>query len=208
MNLSSHPLYSKVLENLKEGQKLLDVGCCFGQDIRKLVVDGAPAENINGTDVEGEFISLGYDLFGDRDTLKSTFLTKDMLDSTAGWEDFNGQMDMIFINSFLHLFDWAGQVKAARQLAKLLRPKHGSVIVGRQLGSLASGEFPNLKGQGTNFRHNVTSFEALWQQIGDEVGCRWSIEASLEDSEFLAKNKGNAWSEPDMRMIIFTITRQ
>lgn len=153
-------------------------------------------------------MDLGHDLFRDRDTLKATFFAKDMLDPTAGWESFTGKMDMIFISSFLHLFDWAGQIKAARQLAKLLRPKEGSAIFGRQLGSVVSGEFPNLKGEGTNFRHDVASFEKLWKQIGDEVGCRWRIEASLDNSDFLAKNKGNAWSEPNMRMIIFTVTRE
>ena len=187
---------------------MLDVGCCFGQDIRKLVVDGAPSENIYGLDIESEFIDLGYEFFRDRETLKSTFLAKDMLDPEAGWEKSNGKMDMIFISSFLHLFDWEGQVKGAQQLTRLLRPKAGSVIVGRQLGSVISGEFPNLQGQGTNFRHDVASFNKLWKQVGDEIGCSWNIEAWLDNSDFLAKNKGNAWSEPNMRMIFFTLIRK
>ena len=193
---------------MQKGEKLLDVGCCFGQDIRKTIVDGAPAENIYGLDIECKFIDLGYELFCDRETLKSTFIAKDMLDPAADCEDLDGKMDIIFISSFLHLFDWAGQVQGAWQLERLLRPQKGSVIAGRQLGSVVSGEFPNLQGEGTNFRHDVASFEKLWKQVGDEVGCRWNIEASLDDSDFLAKNKGNAWSEPNMRMILFTIFRE
>ena len=172
------------------------------------MVDGAPAENIYGTDVQGQFMDLGYSLFRDRDTLKSTFFAKDILDPAAGWEDFNGRMDVIFIHSFLHLFDRARQFKAARQLAKLLRPTDGSVIVGRQVGGLVSGEFPNHIEQGTNLRHNVKSFEELWKQVGDDVGCRWSIEASLEESDLFAQNKGSAWYDPNLRMITFTVTRQ
>ena len=74
------------------------------------------------------------------------------------------------------------------------------MIVGRQLGSVVSGEHRDLKGEGTNFRHDVASLEKLWKQTGDEVGCRWSIEASLDES--------NVWSEPNMRMIIFIVTRK
>lgn len=75
------------------------------------MVDGAPAENIYGTDVESEFMDLGYELFRDRDTLESFFFfffffsAKKLLVLTAGWEKFNTKMDMIFISSFLRRFD-------------------------------------------------------------------------------------------------------
>lgn len=172
------------------------------------MADGAPAENLYGTDVHGQFMDIGYSLFRDRDTLKSTFFAKDILDPAAGWDDFNGRMDVISIHSFLHLFDRARQIKAARQLAKLLRPEDGSVIVGRQLGSLVPGDFPNHIEPGTNFRHNVKSFEELWKQIGDDVGCRWSIEASLDESGLFPKNEGHAWYDPNLTSITFTVTRQ
>lgn len=45
LNMSLSPVYDEVLCRLKKGEKLLDLGCCFGQDIRKLVHDGAPSEN-------------------------------------------------------------------------------------------------------------------------------------------------------------------
>ena len=51
------------------------------------MVDGAPAENIYGTDSESEFMDLGYDLFRDRDMLKSILFfgkKKKMLVLTAG----------------------------------------------------------------------------------------------------------------------------
>ena len=43
--MSQNPVYGEVLYRLKKGERLLDLGCCFGQDIRKLVHDGVPSEN-------------------------------------------------------------------------------------------------------------------------------------------------------------------
>ena len=104
--MSRHPLYPEVLSRLRQTpdypttrptpslridgsssgikythrrpQKFLDLGCCLGQDLRKLVVDGAPAENLHGLDLEGRFIDLGYDLFRDHETLQSRFVVADL----------------------------------------------------------------------------------------------------------------------------------
>ena len=49
LSISIHPCYSRVLATLAAPDaqaNLLDLGCCFGQDIRKLVHDGAPAINL------------------------------------------------------------------------------------------------------------------------------------------------------------------
>ena len=97
---------------------------------------------------------------------------KDILDTAAELEGPEGQVDVIHINPFLHLFDWEGQVRSGKQLARQLKAAKGAVIVGRQLGSLEAGEFP-LIGEGAFFRHNIKSFEKLWRQAGDEFGCKW-----------------------------------
>ncbi|KAL2059602.1 hypothetical protein ABVK25_000895 [Lepraria finkii] len=59
LNLRSHLLYHLLLSHLQtKNSKILDIGCCFGQDIRQLVIDRVPAENIYGIDVELKFIDL------------------------------------------------------------------------------------------------------------------------------------------------------
>jgi hypothetical protein len=52
-------IYQQVLERVKNGENFLDLGCCLGQEIRKLVFDGAPSVNTYGSDLHGEFISVG-----------------------------------------------------------------------------------------------------------------------------------------------------
>lgn len=51
LSLCQQPSYSSVLERLKGGAKYVDIGCCLGQDIRRLVADGAPAENLYGAEL-------------------------------------------------------------------------------------------------------------------------------------------------------------
>nr|XP_001395631.2 hypothetical protein ANI_1_1890104 [Aspergillus niger CBS 513.88] len=118
-NLESHvkriakagsPVYEEIISHLKMSSIMLDLGCGFGQDIRRLVYDGAPAENIFGLDKEEEFIELGFDLFRDRATLKSTFLVDDFLKPSAKLVQLAGHIHIINSGYFLHLWDWNGQV--------------------------------------------------------------------------------------------------
>ena len=69
---------------MKNGENFLDLGCCFGQDLRELVADGAPSENIYGLDIEGPLIDVGYDLFMDRGKIKSTLVFSFMKAYTPG----------------------------------------------------------------------------------------------------------------------------
>ena len=70
---------------MERGETLLDLEYCFGQDLRQLVADGAPSENIYGLDIEGLLIDIGYNLFIDRGRLKSTFIVGDVYDPSTDW---------------------------------------------------------------------------------------------------------------------------
>ena len=89
---------------MERGETLLDIGCCFGQDPRQLVADGAPSENIYGLDIEGPLIDIGYDLFMDRGWLKSTFIVGDVYNPSTNWSQLLDKMDIINASAFLHLF--------------------------------------------------------------------------------------------------------
>ena len=43
-------LYHCLLSLLHSGESFLDISCCLGQDIRKLIFDGAPAQNLVGAE--------------------------------------------------------------------------------------------------------------------------------------------------------------
>ncbi|CZR57363.1 uncharacterized protein PAC_07252 [Phialocephala subalpina] len=67
---TQHPLFDTILYHLttpNSKQTLLDIGCCFGQDIRMYAFRGAPTQNLYGVDLYPEFLGLGYELFNDTD---------------------------------------------------------------------------------------------------------------------------------------------
>jgi 2-polyprenyl-3-methyl-5-hydroxy-6-metoxy-1,4-benzoquinol methylase len=192
--------YTEVVERLRKGQKLLDMACCFGQTIRQLVADGAPSENIYGCDLQSDFIDLGYKLFKDRDTLRTKFLVADIFDPSSPLWGLQGQMDIIYTGSFFHLWGLQQQREVSRAVASLLRPQLGSMILGRQMGSVEA--FEKTSATGTMFRHNVDSFKKLWKEIGDEIGVRFSVDARLVEL-----NPGH-FTGDDTKRIYFAIRRE
>ncbi|CZT40800.1 uncharacterized protein RSE6_00457 [Rhynchosporium secalis] len=54
--------------------KLLDLACCVGQEIQKLIHDSAVASSLYGAELRSEFIELGYGRVFDRGKIGVTFL--------------------------------------------------------------------------------------------------------------------------------------
>ncbi|KAB8262627.1 hypothetical protein BDV32DRAFT_147175 [Aspergillus pseudonomiae] len=186
-SLPDSPLYREVLDRVKYGEKLLDFGCCFGHDIRALIADGAPAENLYAAELNATFLDLGFELFRDRDTIKSTFYTANIFDENDKLRaERLDSFEIIHTGSFLHLFSWDGQKKAALALLKLLKRQKGSLIVGRQHGSTTAKEVQNYLYKPTKeneangrlatfFNHDAESFQRLWDEIGEETGLKFEV---------------------------------
>ncbi|KAF1944043.1 hypothetical protein EJ02DRAFT_342145 [Clathrospora elynae] len=194
--------FDEVVERLRKGQKLLDMACCFGQTIRQLVNGGAPAENITGSDLQPDFIELGYKLFKDRDTLQSKFLVADIFDSSSALADMRGSIDMVYAGSFFHLWGMKEQVSVSKAVAALLRPKPGSMILGRQIGAIEATE--KVAPTGTMYRHNVESFKKMWKEIGDDLGVSFTVDAKLK----MLTSDYFLFHPDDTRRIWFVIRRE
>jgi hypothetical protein len=136
------------------------------------VSDGVKSENLYATDVHGDFWEAGYDLFRDRDTLNSLFITSDILkhDSTI-WQ-LEGRVNIIWAGSFLHLFDWKYQLIAVTHMIKLLKPGPDGLIVGKLMGNVKPGEYAS--GSKTVYRHDAASFKKMFHEASDKrVGEHW-----------------------------------
>ena len=59
------PVYPEILQQVKDGAVVLDVGTFIGHDLRRFVYDGAPSEKLYGVDIVNHF-DVGYDFFRDR----------------------------------------------------------------------------------------------------------------------------------------------
>jgi SAM-dependent methyltransferase len=184
LSILSSPLYPLILSRLQSGETLLDLGCCFGQELRQLVHDGAPAGNLYGCDLRQDFMDIGYELFLDRSTLTCKFVPADVFDDNSLLvTQLAGKINMIYTGSFFHLFDYARQVAAAKRCVQILKPERGSLLLGRQLGSETSGvlERPGYMGDVRRFRHNVQSWKEMWEKVSEETGTRWDVEATLDE---------------------------
>jgi hypothetical protein len=116
---------------------------------------------------------VGYDLFKDKDTLKTTFLTADIFDEeNEDLKMLEGDIDVVYAGSFLHLFGWDDQVKICKRLTKILK-KEESVVMGRQVGEVTARERPHtVDTSRTHFVHNKESFEKMWKEVGESTGTK------------------------------------
>jgi SAM-dependent methyltransferase len=207
-------VYQEVRERVKRGEKFLDLGCCFGQEIRKLVFDGAPSINTYGSDLWGDFLSIGYELFKDKDRLQTTFIAADVFDDTSELTTLADQMNIIYTGAFFHLFNLEEQEKIALRIVQLLVPQPGSLIIGRQSGSENPGEFSRSgdKNARKHFRHNAQSWKELWDRVGEKTGSKWLVEADLLFPEFtMSAPEGESTamrSKMETKGLRYTIRRQ
>ncbi|KAJ2970218.1 hypothetical protein NQ176_g8295 [Zarea fungicola] len=182
--LSTTPIYPSVLSRVKNGAKFLDLACCLGQEIRKLVHDGAPSENTYGADLYGGFFPVGYELFDDRERLRTQFFAADIFDDDSALvENLAGKVDVVYAGDFFHLFSLEQQEAVAARIVQLLVAKKGSMLVGRHSGAERSGEYVrgdiNTKAAHKHFNHNSDSWKELWTRIGERTGTEWEVDVEL-----------------------------
>ena len=134
LSMSQHPAYAKILESLRsdlEDTTLLDLGCCLGQDLRKLVHDGASGRRLIGYDIEPRFFSVGYEAFRDNSRLQAQFISGNFLEqaelATSGKSDgkeasnpspeqiLGPRYDFIHAADVFHLWSWEKQVQVSRK---------------------------------------------------------------------------------------------
>ncbi|KAL8901481.1 MAG: hypothetical protein Q9207_005179 [Kuettlingeria erythrocarpa] len=197
--------YDEILHRLKEdAASILDIGCCFGQDLRFLAAAGAPTANMYATDIESDFWKLGYDLFRDGDSFQAKFMTANILDPASPLSALEGQVEIILVNQVFHLFDKERQIKAARNMVALSR--QGSWVIGWQVGSISGATLPvrtqtggssGAAGGDSKLFHNEETWQALWQQIGKETDTQWSVETRMQPLEQWGYEKEDtAWMGP------------
>ncbi|KAH9481576.1 Methyltransferase adrK [Psilocybe cubensis] len=134
---------------------LLDLGCCFGNDIRKAVVDGWPVQNVIASDLRQEFWDAGHELFKSTpESFPAAFIAGDIFDpsmldididiaptptdndirpltSLTTLTPLKHRVSAIHASSFFHLFNEDQQRLLALRLAALLLPERGSIIFGQ-----------------------------------------------------------------------------
>ncbi|KAK5996777.1 Asnovolin E/Chermesin D methyltransferase nvfJ [Cladobotryum mycophilum] len=203
------PNYKNIIQRVQGGETFLDLGCCFGQDIRKLAFDAGGSANLIGCDLEAPFLELGYELFGDRNRLKATFTPGDVF-AVDFLPQYHGKVDIIYLGSFLHLFNEEQQKTIARQLKKLLRPRKGSVVFGRHLGADKGGSFKMESIGWDLYRHDPQTITALFQNShGSDDVDEWEVKSTLsryESANWDDDRRG--WQGDGTKQMMFIATKQ
>jgi SAM-dependent methyltransferase len=211
-SLARMPSYDKILGRLCDSAtpaRLLDVGCCFGQDLRRLVVDGAPSESLVGLELKPQFLSLGYDLFADREFFKGKMMAGDIFDESPDGPvaSLKGTIDIAHAASFFHLFNWDDQVNAGVHLVRLMKNAPDSLVLGRQLGSLTGEERPNATNPNSKmYFHSPDSFKRLWVVISERSGTNWDVNAWLEGAtSHMKRADKQKWIDNSTQLLYFEV---
>lgn len=106
------------------------------------------------SDIVPELWELGYDLFGDRKTMKAQFLAADIFNPASNLKTLRNQMDIIVATNLFHLFSWDRQVEAACKMVSLSKP--GTWLTGYHIGSELGREVPVDTGGKTGSAGSVT----------------------------------------------------
>lgn len=207
-SISQHPAYSTILSRLKDGEKLLDIGCYLGTDLRQLLIDGAPQEQLYGTDIVNHW-DLGYELFQDKDKFHVRYLESDLLHPTKELRELHGQIDIVFIVHVLHQWDWDTQVLACKEIAKFTKP--GSLMVGYQGGTNdieQRTQWNRDNGQNEFTLHDPQSFKRMWDVVGEATGTKWTVEALIVPfSELDGRAEDVMYLGPDFAYLRYLVER-
>lgn len=191
-----------MVRRVKEGAKYLDIGCCLGQDIRKLVMDGAPAGNLYGAELHAPFIDLSYELFRDRG-LASTFMEADalVLSGDGPLAKLRGEVDFVHLGMVLHVFGLEKQRTLLENCLALLRPGRGSMILGTAVGDIEGAQAP-----AGHYMHSDETFKAMCADISERTGVKFECRASLDESLAILEAK-KKFGVDRARRLIFEVER-
>jgi 2-polyprenyl-3-methyl-5-hydroxy-6-metoxy-1,4-benzoquinol methylase len=202
LRIYEQPSYATVVRRLKQGAKYLDIGCCLGQDIRKLVMDGAPPENLYGAELHAPFIDISYELFRDRG-LAATFMEANALDISGDspLSKLKGEVDFIHLGMVLHVFGRENQRALIENCVSLLKPERGSMVLGTAVGDVEGHQAP-----AGHFLHSDETFKAMLVDITKRTGVNFDCRASLDDGLAILEGKGKS-NVDRARRLIFEVER-
>lgn len=155
--------------------KVLDIGTCFGQEARGMIVDGVPPESVYVTDLHDFYWNTGLRLFDVPNSafsaskvhtffgnLATEFDPTNSADIVTSMKDsFHGVMCM----AILHVLTREESVHMLKRVHYILKP--GGVVFGYAVGAPVAcqwGRTPTESGQ--RWLHDVATLEATFRDCG------------------------------------------
>lgn len=165
-------------------------------------MDGAPPENLYGAELHAPFIDLSYELFRDHG-LASTFMEADalVLSGDSALSKLKGEMHFVHLGMVLHVFGLEKQRTLLENCIALLKPEHGSMILGTAVGDIEGAQAP-----AGHYMHSDETFKAMWAEISERTGVKFNCRASLDESLAILEAK-KKFGFDRARRLIFEVER-
>ena len=166
-----HPNWKLDIEPILLSSNILDIGCCFGTDIRYCINYGCNPKQVLGVDIERDFIDLGFDYFGDRDILHNRFIIINVINNNgqtfidkALKMNNNSLFDIVQISNVYHLLTKKEGEIMMKVAVKLVNKSKG-IIFGSAMG--CKNEGVSYRKDKLRYLHSKSSFEKLMKECGN-----------------------------------------
>jgi hypothetical protein len=99
-----------------------------------------------------------------------------------------GELDMVYISLFLHVFDWDNQVEVAKRVLDLLAAKPGSLIVCRIMACRDQSAINATLGRMPYYYHDLSSWNRLWEKVQHDTSLQLDVHSWEQPDELAAKH--------------------
>ncbi|KAK4515989.1 60S ribosomal protein L37B [Mucor velutinosus] len=149
----------QTLEQQHQKPYFLDIGCCTGTDLRKMMLDGYPKNYLIGMDIEQCYIDCGYELFKDNpDTCPIRFIIDDLF-TFQKTHVLCDTISIVHAGSVLHLFDLDQIVQFIHRATWLL--KIGGILVGGHVCADRSTQYFRQATKSLKYYMAIDEFEQI-----------------------------------------------
>ena len=186
-----HPLllrhfgYQALLAKMKSEptatpKKLIDVGCCFGQDVRQLILDGVSPKDIFAVDIHDGYWNVGREFFMDNLSHGSTRLDgiSTIFDDFAQTyplpaectnklvDSLKNNFDAVVCQNVFHVLTKVQTENIVKRICAMLKP--GGILIGVCIGSKgeAMDWMPTPNGDGNRYLQSLKSLKELLEENG------------------------------------------
>ena len=176
--VARHSAYERVLAKFKTSGdiKIADFGCCFGQDDRKLILDGVPARCITVVDIHDGYYKAGMELFKDTGSGRLAGIKECWFDISlpfghsssleAKFPDAEGTFDFVILQAVLHTMSLEQHRVALTRILRLLKKESG-ILLGMTVGAVVAQPWVRTPdGQAQRYLHSTSSLSALFTELG------------------------------------------
>jgi SAM-dependent methyltransferase len=204
--MAANPYYQEVRDLARNGSTIVDLGCGFGQDLRRLRADGATGE-LYGVDSRPQLWDLGSKLLGDdgsnyhfRDIDIRTGVGVDFdYDNPHGQNpdrnnplvEFLGKADVYLLNDVFSF--WGGKQLDAARKSIHKASKVGTIVSGWQIGQEGEPTEGGGRELGDGGRGVIPTLETFKQSFtytqNVDSTIKWDVKAQLVDFDTMGFDK-------------------